>query len=269
MIIHQADQFGLAQLYQLRGRVGRGHRRAYCYLIAPDNMDPDAERRVKLLEHHTELGSGYLLAMRDLELRGAGNFLGVEQSGHAHAVGFDLYMRWLGDAVAALKGEGVRQASRPPEVILDGPAHFPEEFITDEDAKLDFYRRLARASEVDDISVLREELRDRFGPLPDEAQRLLTVFEIRVLGALLALQSVAVQGDEARLKFRPDAKPRMAGLNVALDEVQFSAEVRRVQPLSLRLTRLGGLRVADGLIRAFHSVLEASAPASAGAGTKT
>lgn len=269
MIIHQADQFGLAQLYQLRGRVGRGHRRAYCYLIAPDNMDPEAERRVKLLEHHTELGSGYLLAMRDLELRGAGNFLGVEQSGHAHAVGFDLYMRWLGDTVAALKGEGVQQASRPPEVILDGPAHFPEEFITDEDAKLDFYRRLARASEVDDISVLREELRDRFGPLPDEAQRLLTVFELRVLGARLALQSVAVQGDEARLKFRPDAKPRMAGLNLALDEVQFSAEVRRVQPLSLRLTRLGGLQVADGLIRAFHSVLEASAPESAGAGTKT
>ncbi len=269
MIVHHADQLGLAQLYQLRGRVGRGHRRAYCYLIVPDNMDPEAERRVKLLEHHTELGSGYSLAMRDLELRGAGNILGVDQSGHAHAVGFDLYMRWLGDAVAALQGEGVPRASPPPEVILDGPAHVPEEFITDEDAKLDFYRRLARTSEVDDIPMLREELRDRFGPLPDEAQRLLTVFEIRVLGARLALQSVVVQGDEARLKFRPDAKPRMAGLTAALDEVQFSAEVRRVQPLSLRLSRLGGLPVTDGLIRAFHSVLEASAPESAGAGAKT
>jgi transcription-repair coupling factor (superfamily II helicase) len=265
MIVHRADQLGLAQLYQLRGRVGRGHRRAYCYLIAPETMDPDAERRVKLLEHHTELGSGYVLAMRDLELRGAGNFLGVEQSGHAHAVGFDLYMRWLGDTVKALRGEGVPQDTPPPEVILDGPAHFPEEFIPDEDAKLDFYRRLARASEVDDISGLQEELRDRFGPLPEEAARLLTVFELRLLGARLALQSVVVQGDEARLKFRPDATPRMAGLNVAMDEVQFAAEVRRVQPLTMRLTRLGGLPASAGLIRAFRLVLEASAPESASA----
>ncbi|MCH7683159.1 MAG: transcription-repair coupling factor [Gemmatimonadetes bacterium] len=269
MIIHQADQFGLAQLYQLRGRVGRGHRRAYCYLVAPENMDPEAERRMKLLEHHTELGSGYLLAMRDLELRGAGNFLGVAQSGHAHAVGFDLYMRWLSDTVAALKGDGVPRDIPPPEVILDGPAHLPDGFVPDEDAKLDFYRRLARASQVDDISNLREELRDRFGPLPAEAVRLLTVFELRVLGTRLALQSVVVQGDEARLKFRTDAKPRMAGLSLALDEVQFAADVRRVQPLTLRLTRLGGLTVADGLIRAFHSVLAASAPESASVPAET
>ena len=217
---------------------------------------------MKLLEHHTELGSGYLLALRDLELRGAGNFLGVAQSGHAHAVGFDLYMRWLGDTVAALKGDGIPRDTPPPEVILDGPAHLPDEFVPDEDAKLDFYRRLARASEVDDIANLREELRDRFGPLPQEAVRLLTVFELRVLGARLALQSVVVQGDEARLKFRVDAKPRMAGLNLALDEVQFAADVRRVQPLMLRLTRLGGLPMTAGLIRAFHSVLAASAPES-------
>jgi transcription-repair coupling factor (superfamily II helicase) len=232
-------------------------------------MDPDAERRVKLLEHHTELGSGYVLALRDVELRGAGNFLGVEQSGHAHAVGFDLYMRWLGDTVAALKGEGVPHDTPAPEVILDGPAHLSEEFIPDEDARLDFYRRLARTLEVDDISDLREELRDRFGPLPEEAVRLLTVFELRLLGTRLAVQSVVVQGDEARLKFRPDATPRMAGLNVAMDEVQFAAEVRRVQPLMMRLTRLGGLPVSAGLIRAFRLVLQASAPESASASAGT
>jgi transcription-repair coupling factor (superfamily II helicase) len=266
MIIHQAEQFGLAQLYQLRGRVGRGHRRAYCYLIAPDAMDPEAERRVKLLEHHTELGSGYLLAMRDLEQRGAGNLLGVEQSGHAHAVGFDLYMRWLGDAVRALTGEGPPRDTPPPEVVLDGPAYFPDAFIPDEDAKLDCYRRLARAVEVDEISALREELRDRFGSLPEEAQRLVTVFELRMLGARLQVQSVVIQGDETRLKFRAEATPRMAGLNVALDEVQFVAEVRRVQPLTMRLTRVGGVPVTEGLIRAFHSVIDASSPNAARSG---
>ncbi len=260
MIVHQADQFGLAQLYQLRGRVGRGHRRAYCYLLAPDNLDPEAERRLKLLEHHIELGAGYALAMRDMEYRGAGNFLGVDQTGHAHAVGFDLYMRWLDESVKALKGEATGDDAPPPEVVLDGPAQFPGEFIPDEYAKLDFYRRLARTSELDDISQLRDELRDRFGPLPGEAERLLTVFELRVLGAALGLQTVTVRGDVARLNFRPDATPRLASLNVALDGVQFAAEIRRTKPLSMRLTRLGGLGITAGLIEAFRQVADARKP---------
>src|SRR5438094_4159201 len=104
MVVNRADQFGLAQLYQLRGRVGRSHRRAYCYLLVPDLVDAAAEERLRVLEHHTDLGSGYRIALRDLELRGAGNLLGVEQSGHAHAVGFDVYLRWLDETVRALKG---------------------------------------------------------------------------------------------------------------------------------------------------------------------
>jgi transcription-repair coupling factor (superfamily II helicase) len=256
MIVHRAENFGLAQLYQLRGRVGRGYRRAYCYLIVPDHIDPGAENRLKLLEHHTELGSGYRLALRDLELRGAGNFFGAEQSGHAHAVGFDLYMRWLADTVRALKGEGVARDAPPPEVTLDGPAHLPDAFVCDEDAKLDFYRRLARAQELGEIADIREELRDRFGPLPEEADRLLTVFELRVLGAGVGLQTVMIHGDEARLKFRRDAVIRLAGLTAALDEVQFAADVRQTMPLSLRLTRLGGLAIGSGLVRALTAALE-------------
>ncbi len=256
MIVHRAENFGLAQLYQLRGRVGRGHRRAYCYLIVPDHIDPGAENRLKLLEHHTELGSGYRLALRDLELRGAGNFFGAEQSGHAHAVGFDLYMRWLADTVRALKGEGVARDVPPPEVTLDGPAHLPDAFVCDEDAKLDFYRRLARAQELGEIANIREELRDRFGPLPEEADRLLIVFELRVLGAGVGLQTVMIHGDEARLKFRRDAVIRLAGLTAALDEVQFAADVRQTMPLSLRLTRLGGMAIGSGLVRALTAALE-------------
>ena len=257
MIVHQADKFGLAQLYQLRGRVGRGHRRAYCYLLAPDNLEPEPERRLKLMEHHIELGSGYALAMRDLEFRGAGNFLGVNQTGHAHAVGYHLYMRWLGETVRSLKGEGVADDAAPPEVVLDGPAHLPSEFIPDDDAKLDFYRRLARASELDEVSRLRHELRDRFGPLPADADRLFVVFELRLLGAALGLQTISVRGDVARLNFRPDATPRLASLTVALDDVQFAAEVRRTRPLAMRLTRLGGSVITAGLIDAFKQVTKA------------
>ncbi len=250
MIVHRADQLGLAQLYQLRGRVGRGHRRAYCYLLVPDEVDPEAEKRLQVLEHHTELGSGYRIALRDLELRGAGNLLGAAQSGHAHAVGFDLYMRWLGDAVRALKGEAADDTMPPPEVTFDGAAHLADVYVPDDDAKLDFYRRLARAGRLGEIASLREELRDRFGPLPDEAECLLTISELRAVGARLGLETVLVRGDEARLSFRATAPVRLAGLTAALDQVQFAADVRRTVPLSLRLTRLGGIPMGRGLVQA-------------------
>jgi len=266
MIVDRADRLGLAQLYQLRGRVGRGHRRAYCYLLAPDAIDQDAEQRLQVLEHHTELGSGYRIALRDLELRGAGNLLGAEQSGHAHAVGFDVYMRWLTDAVRALQGEatGTGVAAVPPEVTFDGAARLPDVYVPDEDAKLDLYRRLARAAQLGEIAALREELRDRFGPMPEEAERLLIVAELRALGARLGLETVIVRGDEARLTFRAGAAPRLAGLTAALDEVQFDADVRRAMPLSLRLTRVGGIPIGPGLVRALAAALgETSSSAGA------
>ncbi len=258
MIVNQAHQFGLAQLYQLRGRVGRGHRRAYCYLIVPDAVHPDAERRLKVLEHHTELGSGYRIALRDLELRGAGNLLGAEQSGHAHAVGFDLFMRWLNETVRALKGDGDGGEAVPPEVILDAPAYLPDAYVPDTDAKLDFYRRLACVGEFDEIAVLRAELRDRFGPIPAHAERLLIVSELRALGANLGLEMVIVRGDEARLKFRAGTAPKLMKLAAAMEDVQFAADVRRTVPLYLRLTRLGGIAIGPGLVQALSSALDQS-----------
>jgi transcription-repair coupling factor (superfamily II helicase) len=250
MIVHDAHQFGLAQLYQLRGRVGRGHRRAYCYLLVPDIVDPDGERRLQVLEHHTELGTGYRIALRDLEIRGAGNLLGAEQSGHAHAVGFDLYMRWLNDTVRALKGERIVTDRPPPEVTVDAPAYLPDRYVPDEDAKIDIYRRLARAAALGEIAGLRDELRDRFGPLPPEAERLLLVSELRTVGTSLGLDSVTIRGDDARLKFRSDAAPKLMRLTAALDDVQFAADVRQTVPLALRLRRLGGMPTGPGLVRA-------------------
>ncbi len=256
MIVDRADRFGLAQLYQLRGRVGRSHRRASCYLLVPDQVDDQAEQRLRVLEHHTDLGSGYGIALRDLELRGAGNLLGGEQSGHAHAVGYDTYLRWLEETVKALQqGERAREWA-PPDVTLDLAAHLPDAYVSDDEAKLDLYRRLARAEQACEIQAVREELRDRFGPLPPEAERLLLVAELRALGARAGLDTILIAGDEARLTFRRDAAPRLAGLQTALEAVQFEATVRRAVPLSLRLRRLGGETIGPGLVRALTAVLQ-------------
>ena len=252
MVVHDAHRFGLAQLYQLRGRVGRSHRRAYCYLLVPDAIDADAEDRLRVLEHHTDLGAGYRIALKDLEIRGAGNLLGAEQSGHAHAVGFDLYMRWLEETVRSLRGQGVTEQPAPPDVVLDRPAHLPDGYVPDDDVKLDLYRRLARAFAPGEIDGLRDELRERFGPLPSEAETLLHMAHLRVLGAALGLQHVLVRGDEARLTFRPGTQPRLTGLTSALDDVQLAAEVRRTVPLSLRLLRLGGEPIVPALVRALQ-----------------
>jgi transcription-repair coupling factor (superfamily II helicase) len=259
MIVDRADRLGLAQLYQLRGRVGRSHRRAFCYLLVPDQVDAQAEERLQVLEHHTDLGSGYRIALRDLELRGAGNLLGGEQSGHVQAVGFDMYLRWLEETVRGLKqgepGAGRREQFSPPDVTMDAPAHLPDDYVADDDTKLDLYRRLARAEQPCEIQAVRDELRDRFGPMPVEGERLLLVAELRALGAQAGLETVLIKGDEARLTFRRDAAPRLAGLQVALEAVQFEADVRRAVPLSLRLRRLGGESIGPGLVRALTAVL--------------
>jgi transcription-repair coupling factor (superfamily II helicase) len=252
MVVHDAHRFGLAQLYQLRGRVGRSHRRAFCYLLVPDSIDPEAEERLKVLEHHTDLGAGYRIALRDLELRGAGNLLGAQQSGHAQAVGFDLYLRWLEETVRALRGQGTVEQPAPPDVVLDRPAHLPDGYVPDDDVKLDLYRRLARSASSGEIDGLRDELRERFGPLPAMVETLLDMTRLRVMGAALGLQNVLVRGDEARLTFRPGTTPRLAGLTSALDDVQLAAEVRRTVPLSLRLMRLGGEPIVPALVRALR-----------------
>jgi transcription-repair coupling factor (superfamily II helicase) len=255
MVVHDAHRFGLAQLYQLRGRVGRSHRRAYCYLVVPDLIDREAEERLKVLEHHTDLGAGYRIALKDLELRGAGSLLGAEQSGHAQAVGFDLYLRWLEETVKALRGQaGKGDRPVPPEVVLDRPTQLPDSYVVSDDVKLDFYRRLARATTSGDIQQLRDELRERFGPLPEPAETLLHMARLRVTGADLGLQHLLVRGDEARLTFREGAAPRFAGLSAALDHVQLAVEVRRTVPLALRLTRLGGESLVPAVVRALEAV---------------
>lgn len=256
MFVNRADHFGLAQLYQLRGRVGRSHRRAYCYLLVPDVMDLDAERRLSVLEHHTELGAGYRIALKDLELRGAGNLLGPEQSGFVQAVGFELYLKMLDETVRRMQnGDGAPKLV-PAEVSLDAPSYLPDDYVSIQEAKLDIYRRLSRMTEPHEVEELRAELRDRFGPLPPPANAFLAVALLRIIGGRLGVEGILVRGNEARVTFREAAAPRLRGLTAAFQEVQFQAEVRRTNPLSLKLTRLGGAAVLDGLVRALGSLIE-------------
>ncbi len=254
MFVSRADHLGLAQLYQLRGRVGRSHRRAYCYLLVPDQVDENAERRLKVLEHHTELGAGYRIALRDLEMRGAGNLLGPEQSGFVHAVGFDLYLRLLDETVRRLMRGDAAPPPQPADVSLDQPAFLPDDYIENPAAKLDIYRRLTHATDPAAIAEVRAEVRDRFGPLPPEAERYFALAALRQLGASLGIEGVLVRGDEARINFRDDALPRLKPLSAAFRDVQFQVDVRRLQPLSLKLTRLGGSALLDGLQHALRTI---------------
>ena len=254
MFVNRADHLGLAQLYQLRGRVGRSHRRAYCFLLVPERIDDDAERRLSVLEHHTELGSGYRVALKDLELRGAGNLLGPEQSGFVHSVGFDLYLRLLEETVRQQAEGESHKAWIPSDVSLDFPSFLPDDYILSQDAKLDVYRRLTSLRASMDIEALQSEVRDRFGPLPPPALALFGSAMLRVLGAALGVDGVLVRASEARVSFRADAIPRLKGLSAAFHGVQFQVDVRRTQPLALKLTRLGGAEMLEGLVRALRAL---------------
>ena len=250
LIVDRADMFGLSQLYQLRGRVGRSHHRAFCYLVAPEGITVEAEKRLRILEHHTELGSGYAIAMKDLELRGAGNILGADQSGHVHAVGIDTYTRLLEKTVARLKGEEEHATYGPPDVAMDGPSYLPDEYVADSTQKLHLYRRLSRAEAVDDVVELTAEVEDRFGRPPPEVIRLLDAARLRLLGQALGVERINIGKDRARLAFRREVIPRMATLQSAMHGSQIEVEVRRTDPLNLVLHRLGASNLSGAVAEA-------------------
>ncbi|MYC86782.1 MAG: transcription-repair coupling factor [Gemmatimonadales bacterium] len=238
MIVHRAHNFGLAQLYQLRGRVGRSHRRAYCYLVVPSDVAPDAAERLRVLEHHTELGSGYEVALKDLELRGAGNLLGGEQSGFATAVGIETWQRLVESTLRRLKGESSDPAPRA-RVSVDGESFLPDDYVAGSPVKMHLYRRLARLTKWDEVKAFRAELEDRFGRLPPPAARLLAAAELRILGASIGADWIRASDEDARISFEATASPRLRLLTNALADRQLHVEVRRLEPLSLVLRRAG------------------------------
>jgi transcription-repair coupling factor (superfamily II helicase) len=200
LIVEHADRFGLAQLYQIRGRVGRSRERAYAYLLydSAAALTPDAAQRLSALSDYTELGSGFKIAMRDLEIRGAGNLLGDEQSGHVAALGFELYMQMLDEAVreaGPAEGEDGEELPEPVRLDVNVDAYVPPEYVPYEQAKIEIHRRVAGALEVADVERLREELEDRFGPVPEPLGNLLSLQRARIKLGQAGARAVSIRGD--------------------------------------------------------------------------
>ncbi len=213
IIIHDSDRMGLSQLYQLRGRVGRSNRNAYAFFLYKKDrvLKEVAEKRLEAIREFTDLGSGFKIAMRDLEIRGAGNLLGREQHGHMAAVGYDLYCKMLNDAVKTLKGE---QATEDfvTTVDLDADAYIPASYIVNEEQKLEIYKRIASMEHADEREDVREELLDRFGQVPDAVEHLLRISLIRIRAHALYVTEIKGNGGVLTFTMHPEAKINVAGV---------------------------------------------------------
>ncbi|HET7405874.1 MAG TPA: transcription-repair coupling factor [Mycobacteriales bacterium] len=268
LVVERADLLGLGQLHQLRGRVGRGRERAYAYFTyAPERpLTEEAHDRLATIAQHSDLGAGMAVAMRDLEIRGAGNLLGGEQSGHIAAVGFDLYIRLVGEAVAEFKGE---QDEELPEVRIELPvdAHLPHDYVGVERLRLEAYRRIASIRTEDAIDDVRAELADRYGPLPQPVENLLHVAAFRVHARRYGLTEVALQGDKIRfapLELRESQTLRLQRLYPGS---VVKAPVRTVlvpRPTTARIggTPLRDLTLLDWCRQLLDEVVGALAPAA-------
>ena len=213
MIVNRADCFGLSQMYQLRGRVGRSEEQAYAYLLIPNESEltPDARKRLKVLMEHSDLGAGFQIAMNDLEIRGGGTILGASQSGHIAAVGYEMFLQLMEDAMSELKGQPVIQPL-DPEVNIPVSAFFPEAYIPDIDQRMTLYRRLARAEDLQEIADTRSEIIDRFGPPPDEATHLLFKIMLKVLARNAGVSRFDLKDQRLVVYFSPAHQKTPEGL---------------------------------------------------------
>jgi transcription-repair coupling factor (superfamily II helicase) len=275
LVLERADMMGLSQLHQLRGRVGRGRERAYAYFLYPPErpLTETAPDRLRTISAHTDLGAGMQVAMKDLEIRGSGNLLGGEQSGHIAGVGFDLYVRLVGEAVADFRGEGGQET---PEVKIDLPvdAHLPHDYLPGDRLRLEAYRKIAEVGSADALAAVREELLDRYGPLPEPVANLLEVAAFRLLARRAGLSDVSAQGNQIR--FGPVRLPDSA--RVRLTRLYPGSTVREVTKIVLvprpTTARIGGQPLRDQAILAWASqfvegVLLGSVAAAAAAGTRS
>jgi transcription-repair coupling factor (superfamily II helicase) len=240
IIVNRADRYGLSQLYQLRGRVGRSDRRAYAYLLVPpeDSLSPVAKKRLAAIREFSDLGSGFRVAALDLEIRGAGNLLGGEQSGHIEAVGFDMYMKLLEETIKELKGEEIEDDLRAT-VNLRVDLRVDESYIPDVNQRLTVYRRMAAVRSEPDLDRIMDEVRDRYGPPPDSVLNLAEYAAIRLMADRIRVESLDRDGHAVVLKFRPDAKLDPAWL---LRVIQARGDVVLLPPATLRLDLRGAER---------------------------
>ncbi len=213
IIINRADAFGLSQLYQLKGRVGRSMRKAYAYLFYPAHrpLTEEAMKRLRVIAEYSELGSGFKVAMKDLEIRGAGNILGMEQSGNIFEVGFELYLQMLEEAVSHLKGEPVTSLFRTP-LFLKTDFYIPDEYINDEKQKIEFYKRFESCDSAEEVATVEKEMIDRFGPYPEQVRILVEIETIRTIASILAIDEILEDSRSIRIKISAASKVDVARL---------------------------------------------------------
>jgi transcription-repair coupling factor (superfamily II helicase) len=230
MIVHRADRFGLAQLYQLRGRVGRSKTRAYAYMVTPPErqMTDTAEKRLKVLSDLDSLGAGFQLASHDLDIRGAGNLLGDEQSGHIKEVGYELYQSMLEEAIMDAKAGGL--ASRPrdfsPQITVDAPILIPDDYVPDLDLRMGLYRRLNDLDQQQDVEAFAAEMIDRFGPLPDATENLIRVIEIKLNAKRACISKMDVGAKGVVVSFHDNKPPNVDGLIAYVARLNGQAKLR-------------------------------------------
>ncbi|MGB2951861.1 MAG: transcription-repair coupling factor [Gaiellaceae bacterium] len=249
LVVERADQLGLAQLYQIRGRVGRSDLLAHAYLFYPDSQEltPEARARLATLADHTELGAGFAIAMRDLEIRGAGELLGAEQSGHVAAVGFELYVELLGEAVAELSGER-RPVARPVRVDARVDAYVPASYIGSEALKIDLHRRIALVESEDELRELHAATEDRYGPVPEPVEHLFAIQEAKLKLALLGADYLVLRGGRATVGPLLLGSAELRALRGRVDTAVYTTARREV---SLRGDGLdGALRLVDAMLEA-------------------
>ncbi|MGH2928129.1 MAG: TRCF domain-containing protein, partial [Solirubrobacteraceae bacterium] len=268
LVVERSDVFGLSQLYQIRGRVGRSRERAYAYLLYPSAaaLTPEAAQRLSALSDYTELGAGFKIAMRDLELRGAGNLLGDEQSGHVAALGFELYMQMLDEAVAAAEGEDDAEEWEPVRLDANVDAYIPADYVAYEQAKVDVHRRIAGAREVADLVALRDELEDRFGPVPAPLENLVALQQARIKLGQAGATAVTVRGDRVAVTPVELDSVRAKALRAQIPEAiyesgrsQLSARVPKDPAERFRAI----VRIADVLLAVVREAEAAAEPAAA------
>nr|WP_295669355.1 transcription-repair coupling factor [Sphingomonas sp.] len=261
MIIHRADRFGLAQLYQLRGRVGRAKTRAYAYMTTPPNriVTETAEKRLKILSDLDSLGAGFQLASHDLDIRGAGNLLGDEQSGHIKEVGYELYQSMLEEAIMEAKagGQRLRPKDFSPQITVDAPILIPEEYVPDLDLRMGLYRRLNDVDDQDGLEAFAAEMIDRFGALPDATDNLIRVIEIKLNAKKACVSKIDIGPKGALVTFQDDTPPNIPALLAWVDKLNGVARLRPDSKLVVTRTwgdpksRLhGALQLSKGLAKA-------------------
>ncbi|HPM01596.1 MAG TPA: transcription-repair coupling factor [Candidatus Cloacimonadota bacterium] len=268
IIVNRADMFGLAQLYQIRGRVGRSNRRAYAYLMIPKNITPDARKRLDTLTEYESLGSGYQIAMRDLEIRGAGSLLGTKQSGTINTVGFNFYNRLLEQAIKNIQSKNPNgiwdeeERTDVRKIEIEADFYFPVQYITDEKEKISIYKRMLEFNDSKQFDTLKEELRDRFGTIPPLAARVIDYYRLRLFSNQIGLNSFQIKGNFILCEFNKNKLPAKSDLGKIIQGISYPVRFENTETLKLviditeaNLDKEKKLAYAEKLIKMLKSIM--------------